>query len=163
MPSSGKSTLGRQLAAALNHIFVDMDELIIQNEGRSVFQIFKESGEQYFREIESKLLRNFEPDQRFVISTGGGVPCFFNNIAFIKQNGISIYLDVTPQILFDRIHISTKNDRPLIDKSDSEKLWINLNEKYNYRYQFYSKADIIITEDFTVGHILSELDKVECH
>lgn len=157
MPSSGKSTLGRAMAAALGYEYVDMDEIIVQNEQRSVFQIFQESGEEYFRKIESDLLKTFTKNKKKIISTGGGVPCFFDNMDFILENGISVYLDVSPQNLFERIYNSSKNDRPLIDKTDSNKLWENLTEKYNYRYQFYSKANIIIKEDYTVGHIIDKL------
>jgi shikimate kinase len=157
MPSSGKSTLGRSLAVALNYEFVDMDDLIIQNEERSIAEIFEQSGEPYFRKVESDLLKSFLPIQKKVISTGGGAPCYFDNMNFILENGISIYLDVKPEVLFERIYNSAKNDRPLIDKSDKEKLLENLKEKYNYRYQFYSKADILIKENFTLEHILQKL------
>jgi shikimate kinase len=159
MPSSGKSTLGRSLANALNYDFVDMDDLIEQTEGRSIVQIFKDSGEPYFRNIESKLLKSFVPDQRKVISTGGGAPVFFDNMNFILANGISVYLDVSPDQLFDRIYNSPKNDRPLIDKSDLQKLLANLTEKYNYRYNYYSQANIIIRDDFTVKHLVFSLGK----
>jgi shikimate kinase len=159
MPSSGKSTLGRALAIKLGYTYVDMDEVLIANEGRSIFDIFQESGEAYFRGIESELLKSFEPNQKLVISTGGGAPCFFDNTSFIKNNGLSIYLDVSPTALHERIQLSTKNDRPLIDKTDNVKLLANLTEKYNYRYQFYSQADIIIKNDFTVGHLITMLEK----
>ncbi len=157
MPSSGKSTLGRALAVALQYEYVDMDEILVANEGRSIFDIFNENGEEYFREIESELLNTFKINQKKVISTGGGVPCFFNNMDFILKNGISIYLDVTPEGLFERIASSTKNDRPLIDKSDAKKLMDNLKVKYNYRYKFYSQANIVIQTDFSVKHILERL------
>ena len=95
-----------------------------------------------------------------MISTGGGAPVFFDNMDFILENGISVYLDVPPQILFSRIYNSNKNDRPLIDKSDSEKLMDNLIEKYNYRFSFYSRANIIINDDYSVGHIVAKLDSI---
>jgi shikimate kinase len=159
MPSSGKSTLGRGLAATLDYEYIDMDEIIVQNENRTIAEIFSESGEDYFRKIESDLLKTFQNTSKKVISTGGGAPVFFDNMDFILENGISVYLDVPPQILFSRIYNSNKNDRPLIDKSDSEKLMDNLIEKYNYRFQFYSRANILIKEDYSVGHIVRELEK----
>ena len=160
MPSSGKSTLGRALALTMSYEYVDMDEIIVQNEHRSISQIFQESGEDYFRKIESELLKSFFPDQKKVISTGGGVPVFFDNMTFILKNGISVYLDVLPQNLFERIYNSSKNDRPLIDKSDRERLLENLIEKYNFRFPFYSQANIIIKEDYTVTHIIEKLKKL---
>lgn len=161
MPSSGKSTLGRSLAATIGFEYVDMDELIVENEQRPISQIFQESGESYFREIESALLKSMVPNQKKVISTGGGVPCFFDNIDFILANGISIYLDVSPQNLYERIYNSTKNDRPLIDKSDAIKLLETLTEKYNYRQQFYSRANIIIKDNYTTQHLIEKLKLVQ--
>lgn len=158
MPSSGKSTLGRSLAFAINYEYVDMDDIIVHNEKRSIAEIFNESGEAYFRKIESDLLKSFSKKQQKVISTGGGAPCFFDNMDFILKNGISVYLDVKPETLFERIHHSTKNDRPLIDKSDSQKLLQNLTEKYNYRLQYYGKANILIKDNFSIEHILGELE-----
>lgn len=160
MPSSGKSTLGRSLAAHLAYEYVDMDEVLVENEGRSVFQIFDESGEPYFRKIETDLLRSFLPNEKKVISTGGGAPVFYDNMNFILKNGISIYLDVTPIDLFDRIYKSNKNDRPLIDKSDANELLKNLESKYNYRYQYYSQADIVIDHNFTINHIIERLAQI---
>ena len=159
MPSSGKSTLGRSLSTHLGFEYVDMDDILVQQEGRTIAQIFAENGEDYFRKIESELLKTFIPNQKKVISTGGGVPCFFDNMDSILKNGISIYLNVSPQGLFERIVNSNKNDRPLIDKSDHEILLKTLTDKYQYRYQFYSRAQIIISEDFTLKHILTELEK----
>ncbi len=159
MPSSGKSTLGRSLAQELKYEYIDMDDILVRKEGRSISEIFQKSGEDYFRKIESELLKTFVPNQKYVISTGGGVPVFFDNMSFINKNGISIYIDVKPEILFERISNSNKNDRPLIDKSDAHKLMDNLVNKYNFRYPFYSQANIIISDDFNVGHILAELKK----
>ena len=157
MPSSGKSTLGRSLAAHLAYEYVDMDEVLVQNEGRTIFQIFAESGEAYFRKLETDLLRSFLPNEKKVISTGGGAPVFYDNMKFILDNGISIYLDVTPIDLFDRIYKTNKNDRPLIDKSDANELLKNLEAKYNYRYQYYNQADIVIDHNFTINHIIEKL------
>jgi shikimate kinase len=161
MPSSGKSTLGRALAQELDFEYIDMDEILVNNENRSIYQIFQDNGEGYFRKIESELLKTFMPNQKFVISTGGGAPVFFNNMDFIIKNGISIYIDVKPEILFERISHSTKNDRPLIDKTDADKLMENLTNKYNFRYPFYSRANIIISDNFTVGHLKEELKNLK--
>ena len=160
MPSSGKTTLGKQLASKLGFTFVDMDELIVTKEGKTIAKIFEENGEDYFRKIETEVLRSFNEKRNLIISTGGGAPVFFENMDFILENGISVYFDVPPQILFSRIYNSNKNDRPLIDKSDSEKLMENLVEKYNSRYPFYSRANILIKDDYSVGHIVKELEKL---
>ncbi len=157
MPSSGKSTLGRSLAANIGFEYVDMDELLVEKEQRPISQIFQENGESYFREIESAFLKSIIHNQKKVISTGGGAPVFFDNMDFILANGVSIYLDVSPQNLYERIYNSTKNDRPLLDKSDAVKLLETLTEKYNYRQQFYSRANIVIKDNYTTQHLIEEL------
>jgi shikimate kinase len=157
MPSSGKSTLGRALALALHYEYVDMDELIVAKENKSIAQIFQDNGEEYFRRVESELLKSIYPNQKKLISTGGGVPVFFDNMEYILANGISIYLDVKPDDLFERITHSGKNDRPLIDKSNAEILMDNLKQKYQFRFPYYSKANILISNDFSIRHLMERL------
>ena len=84
MPSSGKSTLGRSLAREIGYEFVDMDKRIEIRELLTIAEIFNLKGEPYFRTVESEMLRSFPADAGLVESTGGGVPCFHDNMAFIK-------------------------------------------------------------------------------
>ncbi|MBU1820351.1 MAG: shikimate kinase, partial [Bacteroidetes bacterium] len=84
MPSSGKTTLGKKLARALGYRFVDLDKLIVSDQKKSIPDIFREHGEPYFREVESRILQDTRPDHWLVVSTGGGAPCFFDNMDFIK-------------------------------------------------------------------------------
>ena len=86
MPSSGKSTLGKELARNLGYSFTDMDKLIETREQKTISEIFSGQGESHFRELEKKILYGFQPDQSMVIATGGGVPCFNDNMEFIKNN-----------------------------------------------------------------------------
>jgi len=85
MPSSGKSTLGRHLAKRIDYKFIDMDELIEKQELMTVQEIFKYKGEDYFRQVESKVLKEIPVDQKLVIATGGGVPCFLITLTTSKQ------------------------------------------------------------------------------
>lgn len=112
MPSSGKSTIGRDLAKLLSYQYVDLDALIESSEGKSIATIFAENGEDYFRAREKELLQAILPDQRQVIATGGGAPCFFDNMSFIKQNGISIFLDVSVDEIVKRLQNHGVEDRP---------------------------------------------------
>jgi shikimate kinase len=161
MPSSGKSTLGRQLAKRLDYQFVDMDDLIVNQELSSVFDIFKYKGEDYFRQVESKVLKGIKPNQKLLIATGGGVPCFFDNMDFIKANGISIFLNVQPEDLLKRIQKSEGNNRPLIDKKKSNEVLLNeLKERYENRLKFYEQADIQIDGSIEVEQILWLLEEI---
>ncbi len=162
MPSSGKSTLGRQLAKRLDYQFIDMDDLIINQELSSVFEIFKYKGEDYFRQVESKVLKGIKPNQKLIIATGGGVPCFFDNMDFIKANGTSIFLNVQPEDLLKRIQKSEGNNRPLIDKRKTNEILLNeLRERYENRLKFYQQADIQIDGSIEVEQILWLLEEIE--
>ena len=80
LPGSGKTTLGKQVAKALNLTFIDMDEKIEQTEGKSISEIFSKEGEAYFRDIERAMLHQVAQEENCIISTGGGAPCFFDNM-----------------------------------------------------------------------------------
>jgi shikimate kinase len=161
MPSSGKSTLGRQLAKRLDYQFIDMDDLIVNQELSSVFDIFKYKGEDYFRKVESKVLKGIKPNQKLIVATGGGVPCFFDNMDFVKANGISIFLNVQPEDLLKRIQKSEGNNRPLIDKKKSNEVLLNeLKERYENRLKFYEQADIQIDGSIEVEQILWLLEEI---
>ena len=161
MPSSGKSTLGRQLAKRLDYQFVDTDDLIENQEIATVSDIFKYKGEEYFRLVESKILRGIEANQKLIVATGGGMPCFHNGMEFIKANGTSIFLNVPPEDLLKRIHKSDANNRPLINKTTSqEELLENLKKRCEDRKQFYEQADIQIDGSIDVDQILWLLEKI---
>lgn len=152
MPSSGKSTLGKKLARALNYRFVDLDKMIIKAEKKSINQIFGENGEDYFREVESRLLQEIKPNQWFVVATGGGAPCFFDNMDFIKANGLSVFLNIPAAELAHRILRHGKDDRPLL--SGIEALEQELENKHRMRLTHYSRADYTITGDTTVRQLV---------
>ncbi|WP_337044801.1 shikimate kinase [Emticicia sp. 17c] len=153
MPSSGKSTLGRQLAKSLGYEFIDLDARIETAEGKKISEIFALNGEEYFRKIENQQLKKIQKDMRLVVATGGGVPCFLDGLEYIKANGISIFLDVKPDRLLERMQVSKKNERPLYDLENKDLLSV-LTEKYNERLPFYTQADITIEGDTDPNAIL---------
>lgn len=157
MPSSGKSTLGRQLAKKLGYEFVDLDYKIEVTEGKKISEIFSINGEEYFRKLESEQLKKITPDSKLVIATGGGTPCFFDNMAFIKENGISVFLDVKPEQLADRMRNSKKNNRPLLNIT-TESLFEDVKQLYEKRIEDYKKADIVIEGETDAETILWILD-----
>lgn len=162
MPSSGKSTLGRQLAKRLNYHFVDTDDLIENQEITSISDIFKYKGENYFRMIESNILKTIQPNQGLIVATGGGMPCFYNGIDLIRANGTSIFLNVSPEDLLKRIQKSDANNRPLINKITSqEELLADIKKRYEDRLQHYEQADIQIDGSIEVEQILWLLEEFE--
>lgn len=144
MPSSGKSTLGRKLARVLNYRFVDLDKLIVKDQKQSIPDIFRGKGEGYFREVESRLLKEIKPNQWLVVATGGGAPCFFDNMVYIKDNGLSIFLKVSPAELARRILAHGKDDRPLL--SGITELETELSQRLSLRLPYYTQADFTLEE-----------------
>ncbi len=157
MPSSGKSTLGRQIAKTLGYDFVDLDTRIETSEGKKVSEIFALNGEEYYRKVENQQLKKIQKDDKLVIATGGGTPCFYDGLEYIKNNGISIFLDVKPEMIVERMRVSKKNERPLFDL-ESENLLKEVTEKYNNRLQIYQQADITIEGDTDPESILWIID-----
>lgn len=156
MPSSGKSTLGKELAKNLSgYTFTDMDKLIETREQKTISEIFSNQGEAHFRELERKTLRGFHQDQSMVIATGGGVPCFHENMDYIKQHGISIFLNVELDDLAKRLYKVQGNNRPLLDKSQSEEVVIaSIKKTYEERLPFYKQADIQVDGEINVNQLL---------
>ena len=160
MPSSGKSTLGKELAKNIGYSFMDMDKLIETREQKTVSEIFSNFGEAHFREIEKKTLRGFQPDQSMVIATGGGIPCFHDNMDFIKQNGVSVFLNVDVNDLAKRLYKAQGNNRPLLDKTQSEEVVIaSIKKTFEERLPFYQQADIQVDGEITVSQLLWLLDQ----
>jgi len=161
MPSSGKTTLGRQFAKHLDFQFVDTDDLIESQEISTIPDIFQYKGEDYFRLVENKILRAIQPNQKLIVATGGGMPCFYGGMDFIKENGTSIFLNVQPEDLLKRIQKSDANNRPLIDKTISEEqLLANIKKRYEDRLQYYKQADIQIDGTVDIEQILWLLEKI---
>ncbi|WP_338869387.1 shikimate kinase [Spirosoma sp. SC4-14] len=156
MPSSGKTTLGKRIAETLHYRFVDTDKLIVRDESRSIPDIFTESGEDYFRELERRVLRTIRPGDSTVVSTGGGMPCFHNNMDYINASGISVFLDVPVEVLVRRILAHGADDRPLNNPTDPD-LLNTLQQRYINRLPFYSQAHITITGETTEDQVLRKL------
>jgi shikimate kinase len=158
LPGSGKTTLGKQVAAELKIAFVDLDLEIERSEKRTIAEIFKNSGEDYFRKIESQQLNNWtKSDHDFVMATGGGAPCFFDNIEIMNQSGITIFLDVPAKEIAKRI--SNQSDtRPLLLDLNFEQLKDKIEFLRSHRKPFYRKAKMILKgESIKVQEIIDQL------
>ncbi|MCS6822541.1 MAG: shikimate kinase [Microscillaceae bacterium] len=144
MPAVGKSTFGRKLAQRLNYQFLDLDKWIEQETQLSINLLFQKYGESVFRKTEKEMLRNTIDFDNIVIATGGGTPCFFDNMRWIKQNGISIFLDTSLPLLAERI--IRNPHRPLFQhKKNKQEVLAYLEQLYQARKTFYLQADFRIT------------------
>lgn len=155
MPGSGKSTLGRQVAEMLGLPFVDLDTEIEDREGKAIKDIFSSQGEDYFRQVESQLLREWAgSDKSFVMATGGGAPCFYHGIDVINETGISIFLDVPVNELLRRV--SNNQDRPLLTAKDMAEQETRIRSLFEKRIAVYKKAKIVL-KNATVQAVLDSL------
>lgn len=142
----GKSFWGRQLAAKLKLPFLDLDEQIEQVAGKSISDIFAKDGEEFFRRREREMLMHLtESTPAFVMSTGGGTPCFYNNIDYMNQKGTTIWINCSAECLMERLK-SEKEKRPLIQSLADEDLKAYIIKKVGDRKIFYQQAAEIIYE-----------------
>ncbi|WP_134088336.1 shikimate kinase [Olivibacter sp. XZL3] len=136
----GKTTNGKKLARALNRPFVDLDELFVEQVGLSITAYFKEHSEEAFRFKEREILQNLAISEPAVIATGGGAPCFFDNMEWMNSHGITIYLQMPTGALAKRLADSKKNKRPLIQHLNEEELVGFIEERMQHRHPFYMQA-----------------------
>jgi shikimate kinase len=152
--ASGKSNLGRLLAEKLCYRFIDLDYLFEERFRISVLDFFEKYDERIFRNIEQTLLRETIDMEDVVISTGGGTPCFFNNMDVIKQAGISIYLFWQVPALVQRLKM-VKRKRPLLKDIHPAFLENKVAAHLSEREFFYNQADFIVQgEHFDLESLL---------
>ncbi|HYQ55707.1 MAG TPA: shikimate kinase [Draconibacterium sp.] len=149
----GKSRLGKRLSEHLGVQFVDMDDYIEERNCKTIPQIFADHGEDGFRKRERKALEELSEFTDIVIATGGGAPCFFDNIDLMNKTGKTVFLNIDPVILADRL-MNSKTERPLIKGKSREELVAFIDETLKKRKQFYSQAQFEITEpDFSLDRL----------
>lgn len=136
---AGKTTLGRALAAAIGVGFIDLDCYIEERFRKTVSQIFAEKGEEEFRNIERRMLHEVGEFENVIISTGGGTPCFFDNVEYMNAQGTTVFLDVPLERLFIRLSIA-RSKRPLIKDKNDDELRAFIGEQLQKRLPHYSKA-----------------------
>ncbi len=143
---SGKTHWGSQLGEKLGIRFFDLDEQVTENAGKSVVELFAELGEEQFRLMEKDALYIItESHDSFVMACGGGTPCYFNNIDYMKQAGTVVWINTPAELLFERL-IGEKEKRPLIKSLSDDQLRSFISKKYADRKIYYEQADIILDE-----------------
>jgi shikimate kinase len=140
---SGKSTLGKRLANALEIPFLDTDTEIERIQGKSISAIFQDEGEEHFRQLEEKYLISLKDvHERTVYATGGGMPCFYDNITLLNELGATVYLKRPASELLHRL-VNSKKERPLTVGKTKEELYKFIDQHLSEREPFYEKAKII--------------------
>lgn len=145
--ASGKSSIGKKLAKKLHFDFVDTDQWIQEKEQKTIAEIFETAGESYFRALEQEAVNMLKDAENTVISTGGGLPCFNNNMDLLLNIGTCIYLKRDVNDLVNRI-INSKTERPLANGKSNEELKSFVAEQLELREEFYKRAHF--TADRTV-------------
>ncbi|SHN02663.1 shikimate kinase [Mucilaginibacter sp. OK098] len=139
----GKTTLGRKLAARLGYEFMDLDHVLETQAGITIAEYFGTHGENAFRKLESEVLKQTNYPEHAVISTGGGLPCFFDNMQWINAHGRSVYIQLSPKTLADRLE-HEKVTRPLLHDKHGDALIDFIDEKLTEREPFYKQATIVV-------------------
>ncbi|MBR5777658.1 MAG: shikimate kinase [Bacteroidales bacterium] len=153
----GKTTIGKKLAKRLGYNFIDLDQLFEKENNTSISNFFEEHGEAAFRVLETNILHSTAllPGNN-VIATGGGTPCTANNMEWINENGISIYLSVNKGFIANRIVNSKQTTRPLLKNIPIDQIATYVDEQLKIREQYYLKAQIINTTQ-NIDDIIEQL------
>jgi shikimate kinase len=140
----GKSTWAKQLAREVNMPAFDMDDIIEDIEGENIYDLFYGKGEAYFRAVEHQVLQDLaKVNKGYLIASGGGTPCFYDNMTLMNTTGASIYLKASKEFLFNRLK-NSRHTRPLIAMMDNVELKHFIEITLNERENFYSQATRII-------------------
>ncbi|MCI1246493.1 MAG: shikimate kinase [Prevotella sp.] len=136
---AGKTTVGKALAGQLNRQFYDLDWYIESRMRKTVKQLFDEQGEAGFRQIEYNMLHEVAEFDNVILSCGGGTPCFFDNMDYLNQQGETVYLKATPEVLYGHLKMG-KTVRPLLLNKTPEEVQVFIKQQLAEREPFYLKA-----------------------
>ena len=150
----GKTTIGKLLSKELDVEFIDLDKYIEHSYRKTIQEIFAQKGEAKFRIIEREMLREVATFHNVLISTGGGTPCFFNNMDVMNQQGVTVYVKASVDQLMSRL-LASKNVRPIIHNKSPEELKEFVTAHLAEREVYYSKAKLTYRSDQLVstGHV----------
>ena len=148
---AGKTTVGKALSKDLGIPFYDLDWYIENRMRKTIKQIFDERGEEGFRKIEHNMLHEVAEFENIILSCGGGTPCFYDNMDYLNQQGETVYLKATPEVLYGHLKIG-ESVRPLLLNKTPEEVQEFIKEQLKYREPFYAKAkktlDVNLLDNF---------------
>lgn len=136
---AGKTTLGKAFARRLGLSFIDLDWYIEERFHKTVGELFAERGETGFRELERNMLHEVAEFEDVVVATGGGAPCFFDNMEFMNRMGQTVFLNVCPDVLFSRLRVA-KQQRPILQGKQDDELKTFIVQALEKRAPFYRLA-----------------------
>ncbi len=137
--AAGKTTLGKALAKEMGLQFIDLDHYIENRYRCTVSQLFAQRGEEAFRQIERNMLHEVAEFEDVVIATGGGTPCFFDNMDYMNAQGVTVFLDASVDVIYTRLTIA-RVQRPLVAGKSAEELRTYIAEMLGRRMPYYSRA-----------------------
>ncbi len=155
----GKTYWGKKWAELSGLQFFDLDELVEKEQGKNAGEIFAENGEYFFREQETKGLYSLSGEDNFIVATGGGTPCFNDNISWMNMEGTAIYLRSSPKKILERL-VNETHKRPLIKNLNKTELEFYITEKIKERDFFYNQAKVILDVDELHQNYLPEILQV---
>lgn len=153
---TGKTTAGRELAKRLDLAFYDLDHYIESRFLKTISQIFENEGEERFREIESSMLKELGEFEDVVIATGGGTPCFYDNMEYMNKQGQTVYLQASANALTKRLLQCKADKRPLIRNKTEKELLAFVEENLIKREPYYSQAKIVFETENLIDRSLVE-------
>ena len=153
---SGKSKVAEALGKILELPVIHTDDLVEKKEGKSISDIFKSSGQEHFREQEKNVLHSTLDHNDVIVSTGGGLPCYFDSMDWMNSHGITVYLEANPGLLFHRLS-SAKAGRPLIENLNDVELMEQISGHLAVRSPYYKKAKLSINAASVNVKALAEL------
>lgn len=160
---SGKSTTGKKLATFLKYSFIDLDEMIENKYRISIPSLFSRFDENAFRIVEQQTLKETLNLSNHVIATGGGTPCYFNNMELMNAHGTTVYLKLHSNSLHQRL-MQSKKKRPLIEENPKEKVLDYINDKLSERENYYKHAHIIFMgESIVISELAKEIRDQKPH
>ena len=145
--AAGKTTLGKALARDLGLQFIDLDHYIESRYRCTVSQLFAERGEEAFRQIEHNMLHEVAEFEDVVISTGGGTPCFFDNMDYMNAQGITVFLEASVDVIHTRLTIA-RTQRPLVANKSADELRQYITDMLERRNPYYSRATHTFCADY---------------
>ena len=156
---AGKTTVGKKLSSQMGLSFIDLDLFIENRYRKTIRQIFEEKGEDFFRELEQKTLREVAEFEDVIISTGGGTPCFHQNMMYMNEKGMTVYLKVSTDELVKRISLN-KSARPVLTGHSGNGLNLFVEETITKRKPVYEQAHIVLdAETLDIATLCTQLQQ----
>ena len=158
----GKTTVGHALSKLTGLPFYDLDWYIETRMRKRVAQIFAERGEEGFRRFEQTMLHEVAEFDQVILSCGGGTPCFFDNMDYLNQQGTTVYLKASPEVLYSHLR-EARVERPLLKGKSADEMLQHISRQLAERETFYTKARHIIevNQDSDFQHIKDTVAEIQ--